>query len=268
VVTGAANGMGRASAIRLAEEGADVVLLDLDREGLAGVTKEVEALDRAAHAYAINIGDSRLVEEVARDVGARLGFVDVLVNNAGTVIRKPLFETTDAELRRTVDTNLFGSLFCAREFGRYMGKKDRPWSSIVNIVSAIVDRPVYNRVAYHVAKGGQHSLTHALAFELGQFRIRVNDIFPGTTVGGLMITKSTAESAAAQSYKDRTVLGRFCEPEEIAAAVAFLASDEASYITGATLRVDGGLSLGTAGNVEQGASRGGMPQDPHARQYD
>ncbi|MCE2391321.1 MAG: SDR family oxidoreductase [Proteobacteria bacterium] len=239
LVTGAARGIGRATALHFAERGADVAANDLDGDGLAELGREIEALGRRALAVPGNVG----VEEDARRIVdtsvAELGRLDVLVNNAGVWIIKSLEETSAEEWDRQLDTNLRAAYLLSRRAIPALRESDA--ACIVNIASIAGLRFTVPHIAYAASKAGVIALTRDLAVELGPDRIRVNAVAPGPIdTQGLLDSLGELDR---QSAEQRYLLGRMGRAEDIANAVVFLASGRASYVTGATLPVTGGAEL-------------------------
>jgi NAD(P)-dependent dehydrogenase (short-subunit alcohol dehydrogenase family) len=240
IITGAARGIGLAIARRFVDEGANVIIADiLERDGAL----EAKRLGKAAHFVTCDVGDARqahnLVESACR---AFTGEVDVLVNNAGIFYSAEFLDLGEADFDRVLRTNLKGSFLVGQAAARKMvaqveaGKKA---GSIVNMSSINAQVAIPTQVAYCVSKGGIGQLTHAMALALAPYGIRVNAIGPGSVMTDMLRGVNTDEDARRRLLS-RTPLGRFAEPEEVASVAAFLASDDASYITGETVFVDGG----------------------------
>ncbi len=243
VVTGAAGGIGAATAVALAEAGMAVVLADWQA---ALVEQQAQALrERRYRALGLAVDISRRaeVESMVSRTLAEFGRVDVLINNAGInpPHQAPFLEMSDETWARTLDVNLTGMFLCSQIAGRVMAKQRS--GSIVNITSIGAVRPTPGGVAYHTSKGGVISFTLALAVNLAPYQIRANAIGPGyiatPMTGGMADPDGRAQTLA------RVPLDRVGQPEDIANAVVFLASDKASYITGQVFYVDGGaMALG------------------------
>jgi meso-butanediol dehydrogenase/(S,S)-butanediol dehydrogenase/diacetyl reductase len=240
IVTGAASGIGRATAQRLASEGARLALVDRNEAGLAETAGSLPAGAECA-THAIDIADEGTVEKTVADILARFGTVDVLCNNAGVAGDMATTPDQDADnWRRVMEVNLFGAMFFTKYVSRAMIEAGQ--GAIVNTASVAGLRSGAGGNAYSASKAGLISFTMTSACDLGGHGIRVNAVCPGLIETGM--TKPVFDYARERGKEDR--LGYRCElrrygrPEEIAAAIAFLASDDASYITGQALPVDGG----------------------------
>ncbi len=243
VVTGAARGIGRAEALRLAREGARVAVVDL-REGDASETvNTIRAEGGQAEAYGVNVADAASVKALMEDATRRFGPIGILVNNAGITRDNLLFKMTEEDFDAVITTHLKGSFLCAREAQRYM--VEQKWGKIVNTssTSALGNRGQAN---YSAAKAGLQGFTRTLAIELGPFNINVNAVAPGfidtdmtrDTARRLGLDPEQLKAGAASSIP----LRRVGVPEDIANVVAFLCSDESSFISGQVIYVRGGPS--------------------------
>jgi NAD(P)-dependent dehydrogenase (short-subunit alcohol dehydrogenase family) len=234
LVTGGGNGIGRATCHALAQAGAHVAVTDVDQPAAAKVADEI-----GGEAHRLDVADEVLVREVVAAVAKRHGRIDVLVNNAGLGARMPAVELPTERWRQVLAVNVDGGFFCAREAGRHMLRAGR--GAVVNVASimGLVGGAHYPNLAYHTAKGAIVNLTRALACEWAPQGVRVNAVAP--TFARTRLTEPLlADKAMEQRLLEHTPMGRLVEPEEVAAAILFLASDAASMITGATLPVDGG----------------------------
>lgn len=245
IVTGAAQGIGQACAVRLAKEGAKLVLCDVDDKAGERAAKAIESGGGTAIYVPCDVSKAG---DVAKAVAATLeafGRIDVLVNNAGVVDDAPFLDLPIEELDRVLGINLRGAFLMAQAVARQMVAQGRPkpgaaaGGAIVNMssVNAVFGLP--DHVAYSMSKGGIAQLTKSMAVALAPQGIRVNAVGPGT-IDTPLIKSVVKDKAFRTKVLSRTPLGRFGQPEEVAAIVAWLASDEASYVTGTTVYADGG----------------------------
>ncbi|MFI9008017.1 SDR family NAD(P)-dependent oxidoreductase [Actinosynnema sp. NPDC053489] len=233
LVTGGSRGIGAAIAVRLAELGADVAITH--RNGAGDVVDRVEALGRRVVAVRADSGDAEAVTAAVEEVVAALGRLDVLVNNAGEFIVGPVEELGAAEFDRTFDVNVRAAFLAVKAALPHLG----PGGRVIGIGSNVAERAVFPGFSlYSASKAALVGLTKALARELGPRGITVNLVHPGATA----TDSNPADGEGADVVRGFTALGRYAEPAEIAAAVAFLASDEARYVTGAQLHADGGFT--------------------------
>ncbi len=237
IVTGAAQGIGKATALRLAQEGAKVVLVDIDQAGIEQVAQTIRATGGTALALVVDIARNDDVKAAAAKVLATFGQIDILVNNAGAGWRQavPFVDLPDGSWEWIIDLNVKGSLYFTHAvIGNMVA---RQYGKIVNVSSIAASVGIPKLAVYAASKGAIVSFTKSLAMELGPARINVNCVSPGLVAGE---TEPLGPSAG-------TFLGRKGSPDEFAAVIAFLASDEASFITGADYLVDGGRTLGPRG---------------------
>lgn len=234
-VTGATRGIGRAIALAFAREGADVLVTGRDAAAGRAVCAEIEALGRGAVWHAADLGRVSEARGVVAAAVAAFGRLDVLVNNAGLFERKPALELTEPDWDRLLDVNLKGAFFCAQAAARVMAGRG---GVILNVASDAAWSGGLNPCAHYAAsKAGMVSITRSLAKELAPQGIRVNALAPG------LIATDMGGTAGATLPGLVIPLGREGTPEEVAACAVFLASDEASYVTGANLNLSGGLFL-------------------------
>ena len=241
IVTGAAQGIGAATALRLAQEGASVAVVDITDERAAQTVERITNDGGTAEAVGCDVSSREAVDAAVDSVVSRLGRLDVLVNNAGITRDNLLFKMTDDEWDTVLTVNLKSAFLMCRAAQRHM--VPAKYGRIVNLSSrsALGNR---GQVNYAAAKAGIQGLTATLAIELGAFNITVNAVAPGYVATAM--TAATAERIGMsaeqhqQAAAERTPLRRVAQPEEIASVVAFLASDDASYVSGQTLYVNGG----------------------------
>lgn len=243
-MTGGGHGIGGAISKRFATEGAVVAVHDLNLENAQSVVDEIEQSGGRAKAYAVDVASSSDVRLCVEKTISELGQIDVLVCNAGVNKYKSVFEYTDEEWDWIISVNLTGTWNYCRYLGEHMAEKGG--GAIVNVSSNGAFTTAHMRAPYMASKGGAHSLTKALALDFADYGIRVNDVAPGNTDTGMTRPDSPRPGYASKEIVGMlTAMHRYGKPEEIAAAVAFLASDDASFITGSTIIVDGGYSAGT-----------------------
>ena len=239
IVTGARRGMGRAIALALAREGANVVVSDISQEDCQKVVDEIKKLGRKGLALKCDVSSSKDVDNMVKRTVAEFDRVDILVNNAGILNFKPFLELTDEDWDKTLNVNLKGQFLCARAAGRVM--IENKWGRIINIASISSGGCgiAFPLIAHYTAsKGGVTALTEALALELTPHGVNVNAICPGAIDTDM--AKGTKESGQLAQVLARIPKGRLGQPEEIASLVVFLASEESDYISGAAIVIDGG----------------------------
>ena len=241
VVTGGGRGLGRAYATALARHGARVCIAELDAELGRASESALQALQPAVRFFQTDVGEPASVDACAAFVKAEFGAVDILINNAGNVGLFRSLEITPVQWDRVLQVNLISTLMCSQVFGREMIAQGRG-GAIVNVSSIASLSTFPMRTSYGAAKAGINLLTKVLAVEWARYGIRVNAVAPGMTATerGADLAKLTIGSLNEAAYTPRIPLGRRAAPGEIANVVAFLASDEASYVSGQTWFVDGG----------------------------
>jgi 3-oxoacyl-[acyl-carrier protein] reductase len=252
-ITGGALGIGRATALLFAREGATVALGDVEVAKAEQVAREITGAGGKAIAIGLDVGDAAQVQAFVDRVVAAFGRLDIMFANAGIAHSAPFLEHPEAQWQRVLRVNLTGVFLCGQAAARQMVKQGG--GRIIATASINAFRGVENLVGYNAAKAGVIELTRTMAVELAQHRIAVNAIAPAQI--DTRLTRSLPEGARRRRV-DRIPMGRFGEPEEVAQAALFLASDEAGYITGHTLAVDGGY---LAGGLWSGAP-GVLPKNP------
>jgi len=235
IVTGASQGIGLACAQRLVREGARVMLADVREEEGA---QAAAALGDAARFVRADVGVKADVDAMLAATLDAFGQVDILVNNAGVTHAAGFLDLAEEDFDRVLRINLKSMFLCSQAVARAMVK--RGGGCIVNMSSVNAELTIANQVPYVISKGGVNQLTRVASISLAQHGIRVNAVGPGTILTELAKEAVLASPEARHTILSRTPLGRCGEPEEIASIVAFLASDDASYITGQTLYADGG----------------------------
>jgi 3-oxoacyl-[acyl-carrier protein] reductase len=238
-ITGGALGIGRATALLFAREGATVALGDVEVAKAEQVAREITGAGGKAIAIGLDVGDAAQVQAFVDRVVAAFGRLDIMFANAGIAHSAPFLEHPEAQWQRVLRVNLTGVFLCGQAAARQMVKQGG--GRIIATASINAFRGVENLVGYNAAKAGVIELTRTMAVELAQHRIAVNAIAPAQI--DTRLTRSLPEGARRRRV-DRIPMGRFGEPEEVAQAALFLASDEAGYITGHTLAVDGGYLAG------------------------
>ncbi len=244
IVTGAAAGIGRATAVLFASEGSRVAAVDLDAAALEEAAKEIRGQGGATRALVADVSQRADVERVVAAVLEEYGRIDILFNNAGIVIPGKIHETTEADWDRTMAVNVRSMyLFChavVPVFQRQGG------GIILNTSSGVVLRSVTDRASYAASKGAVLALTRSMALDYVKDNIRVNCLCPGTIDTPSLQARLAAfpdPKEARQKFEARQPMGRFGTPEEVAQAALYLVSSEAKFLTGVALPIDGGFAL-------------------------
>ena len=238
-ITGGALGIGRATAFTFAAEGAIVALCDIQTDAVEAVAREVIARGGKAIAMGVDVGEASQVQAFVDRVVAEFGRLDVMFANAGIAHSAPFLDHPEAQWHRVLRVNLTGVFLCCQAAARQMAKQGG--GRIITVASINGFRGVENLVGYNAAKAGVVELTRTMAVELAHHHITVNAIAPAQI--DTRLTRTLPEEARVRRV-ERIPMGRFGEPEEVAKAALFLASDDASYVTGHTLAVDGGYLAG------------------------
>lgn len=239
VVTGAATGLGRAIAERLSAGGLAVAVTDIDRQGGAAVAEEINRGGGRAGAWVLDVRDRVAIGATLAAIAEGLGTPTVLVNNAGIYPSHTLLEMPEAAWDAVLDTNLKGPMLCAQAFARVRVAAGGG-GAIVNIASTAAFSARVGAGHYSASKAGLVMLTRCLAQELGQHRIRVNAVAPGL----IEVPGERVSAAYKRDFLPMIPYGRIGEPDDVARLVAFLASDQADFITAACVPVDGGFLAG------------------------
>lgn len=231
VITGAAQGIGKAIAERFAAEGATLLLADIDGPGVAALAAEL-----GQQAYTADVSRKAEVEALMAHADGLWGGLDVLVNNAGITHPATLDELTEEDFDRVFATNLKSALWGTQAAARLMG----PGAAVINMSSVNAVLAIPNQIPYVVSKGAMKQLTNVTALALAARGIRVNAIGPGSIMTDMLRGIIAEDASAGDRIMSRTPLGRAGEPAEVAAVAVFLASDDSSYLTGQTIYPDGG----------------------------
>ncbi|MGR3296277.1 MAG: SDR family NAD(P)-dependent oxidoreductase [Candidatus Bathyanammoxibius sp.] len=240
LVTGASKGLGRSMSMALAEAGADIVMVARGPVKLAEAEKEVADMGVRTLAIAADVTVAEDVEKMVGKAIAKFGKIDILVNNVGTYIGKPIVESTTEEWLDMINTNLTTTYLCCRTVGKHMIERKR--GKVVNMAAAIGALGARNASAYCASKGGVIQLTRALAVEWAKYGITVNAIAPGTME--TEITKKMLEDPKVRkAVEGKIPMKRIGYPSDLAGAVIFLSASGSDYITGQTMFVDGGFSV-------------------------
>lgn len=248
VVTGGASGIGLAICKRVIQEGGLAIVADIDEAAARNAASDLG--EDHAQAVRIDVGSQTSVEEAFGEIVRRRERFDVLVNNAGIAADIPLLDTPAELFQRILKVNLYGAFLCTQAAARRMVKQGG--GRIINIASTSGQRGNKGRCAYGASKGGLINLTKVAAAELAPYNILVNAVAPGPVETPLLA--AVQDQAMLQVWTDRLAVHRFAKPDEISGPVVFLASDEASYITGHILNVDGGAEgCGMLPSMEQQA---------------
>lgn len=234
IITGATQGIGLACAQRLVSEGARVMMVDIKPEGADAAA----SIGANARFFAADVSQKADVDAMLAATLAEWGQVDILINNAGVTHAADFLDLAEEDFDRVLRINLKSMFLCGQAVAREMVKRQS--GCIINMSSVNSELAIPNQVPYVVSKGGVNQLTKVMALNLAQYGIRVNGIGPGTILTELAKKAVMASPEARRTILSRTPMGRCGEPEEVASIAAFLASDDASYMTGQTMYVDGG----------------------------
>ena len=239
LVTGASQGIGRACALKLAQSGATLALAARSQEKLQELVQQIEAAGGKAAAFPLDVGDEEQIKSAFKAVIAQFGKIDILVNNAGITRDQLVMRMKRADWDSVLNTNLTSAYLCTQQAISSMLKQR--WGRIINVTSIFGQMGQAGQANYAASKAGLIGLTMAIAREVGSRNITCNAVAPG-------FIETAMTSGLSEDFKQNAVkmipLGRVGSPDDVASAVAFLASDEASYITGHVLNVNGGMLMG------------------------
>jgi 3-oxoacyl-[acyl-carrier protein] reductase len=239
LVTGASQGIGRACAVKLAQSGATLALAARSQDKLSSLVAEIEAAGGKSVAFQLDVSDEEQIKSTFKSVVAHFGKIDILVNNAGITRDQLVMRMKRADWDAVLNTNLTSAYLCTQQAISSMLKQR--WGRIINITSVFGQTGQAGQANYAASKAGLIGLTMAIAREVGSRNITCNAVAPG-------FIETAMTSGLGDDFKQNAVkmipLGRVGSPEDVASAVAFLASEEASYITGHVLNVNGGMLMG------------------------
>jgi NAD(P)-dependent dehydrogenase (short-subunit alcohol dehydrogenase family) len=240
IVTGGAAGIGKAIAMALAQEGANVAIADVQIDKANAVAKDIRSLGRKALAIQCDVGDSAQVDAMVQQTASELGGLNILVNNAAVISQGAFWEVSDEIWNRIIRNNLSSVFFCSRAAARVMiAQKQGGCIVSMSSIHATLSEP--SAGPYTAAKGGIEAMSRTMATELAPHKIRVNCVAPGATYSELTTPMYT--DSVKQALYQRVPMREIAQPEWIAAGVVFLASDESRYMTGQVLTLDGGYVM-------------------------
>lgn len=242
VVTGGGSGIGRETAFEFANEGAHIAVSDIDAATAAGTADEIKKRGGTAESFTLDTTKPDDVTTFFETVEKRLGGLDILINSAGIREISPVIELSAEEFSRVMEVNVTGVFLCAQAFLRHLVPAGKS-GAIVNLASTLGVTAAPNRAAYTASKHAVVGLTKQLGLEFGQSGVRINAVGPGVTRTSLT-ERYFQDAEMAETVKSIHAMHRWGEAGEIAKAILFLASDDASFITGTTLIVDGGWTAG------------------------
>ena len=238
LVTGGGLGIGRSIALAMARQGADIAVADINDEYADAVVGEVQALGRKAMSVNMNVASRESVDKGVADVLAEFDRIDILINNAGIISDTLLVRMKDEDFNRVIDTNLKGTYYCTKAV--VPGMMRALWGRIISVSSVVGLRGNAGQTNYAASKAGINAFTWSLAKELATRNITVNAVAPGYVSTA---TVDVLSDRVKDTVMNAIPMQRFGTPEDISGLVAFLASEEAAYITGDVIRADGGLAI-------------------------
>jgi NAD(P)-dependent dehydrogenase (short-subunit alcohol dehydrogenase family) len=237
LVTGGSKGIGKDIALAFAKLGAMVTITGRNKPSLSATTQELKKHNPECYSVAADVQNVSEIYKMVDDAASLMGGLDVVVNNAGVNIPKPVMDVTEEDWDSIIDTNLKGTFFCSQRAGKYMIPQSR--GKIINIVSQMAFVGYIKRAAYCSSKGGAVQLTKALAVEWAPNNIKVNAVAP-TFIETEFTANMFKDEEFYQDVLNRIPLGKLAQPSDVTGAVLYLASDMANFITGETIKVDGG----------------------------
>jgi NAD(P)-dependent dehydrogenase (short-subunit alcohol dehydrogenase family) len=240
IVAGGAKGLGKATSLRYAREGAIVVVADLDKVSADGVAQEIQGDGGRASAVVMDVTKRDDVETVVSATVGEHGRLDVMIVFAGVALFGPAMDCTDEVWQRQLDVNVTGTFLCAQIAARQMIKQKS--GRIITVSSIMGQRSGDRRMSYGTTKGAVIAMTKQMSSEIAPHGVTINSIAPGPVKTQLWLDANKDAEAAAATYLDGIPMGRLGQPEDVANAAFFLASDDSSWITGHTLNVDGGFN--------------------------
>jgi len=238
IITGGGSGIGRATALRFAEEGAKVIVWDINLDEAEKTVEEIKGAGGTGKAYKVDVTDRKQIEDTVNSILEEFHKIDILINNAGITMDATLMKMTEEQWDRVIDINLKGTFNCGQIIAKHMAQRES--GVILNAASVVGLYGNFGQTNYAASKWGVIGMTKTWAKELGKKNIRVNAVAPGF-ISTPMVEKMPEN--VLNMMKEKALLRRLGTPEEVANAYLFLASDEASFITGAVLSVDGGVVL-------------------------
>ncbi len=241
LITGGAKGIGRAIALRFAQEGADIAIADISTTAMPAAEKEIRALGRKCIAQQTDVADRKSVETTVQAVLDYFSSIDILVNNAGIIVFGSLMECAPEDWKHMLDVDLTGALHCTQIVGLHLKQRNRP-GRLIHIGSTASLLPTAQQGAYCVAKAGLRMVSRMAAMELGPYGITSNLLCPEGAITD-MNRDLLSDPEVMRKLESKILAGRLASSEEIAASAAFLASDEAAYINGTELVHDGGITI-------------------------